>query len=454
MYLHTRLLLGILAVTLFALAVSVLVPLASLRQDVTRETEASMQLATLLLDIEAGIRGSASAADATRGAAQKLRAAPALRHVSLALLDRQGGVLAVTAPDAPRIGWLERLLLPSPGERTVNHPLSYAGSSLGVLRVRSNPLSEFEELTERVGSDIALLAVAILAMAVSIYWLVRRGLRPIGAIKGALTQLAQGELDTRLPHFRLKDLDEICVRFNHCAGALQEAAENRRELTRRLINVEEEERTRLARELHDELGQSLTAIKVDAVYIEREAQGRWPQIAACAQGIERLSSEVMQLIRGMLARLRPHALETLGLRESLQELIASWESRVAERLRCALTMSVPAGLLSPELNIAIYRLVQEGLTNAVRHSQATRLDIRVTTDALAPGPGARVHVRLEESGSRTPAGAPAATGMGLLGMRERVEALGGELTLTSNPGGLRLEAWLPLPAQPAEVAGG
>ena len=68
--------------------------------------------------------------------------------------------------------------------------------------MRSNPLSEFEELEERVTSDIALLAVAILAMAISIYWMVRRGLRPVGQIKTALTQLADGELDTGLPHFR------------------------------------------------------------------------------------------------------------------------------------------------------------------------------------------------------------------------------------------------------------
>jgi two-component system sensor histidine kinase UhpB len=454
MYLHTRLLLGILAVTLFALAVSVLVPLTSLRQDVTRETEASMQLATLLLDIETGIRGSADASAAEQSAAQKVRAARALRHVSLALLDRQGRVLAVTPGEAPRIGWLERLLLPSAGVPTLNHPLSYAGTSLGLLRVRANPLSEFEELTDRVGSDIALLAVAILAMAISIYWLVRRGLQPLAAIKAALTRLAQGELATRLPHFRLRDLDEICARFNHCAGALQEAAASHRELTRRLINVEEEERTRLARELHDELGQSLTAIKVDAAYIVREAQGRWSQIATCAEGIERLSSEVMQLIRGMLARLRPYTLETLGLRESLQELIAGWQSRVGERMRCALTMNVPAGSLSPELNIAIYRLVQEALTNAVRHSQAAQLDIHVTTDAGAQDDGTRVHVRLEESGSRADPAAPATNGMGLLGMRERVEVLGGQLTLTRNRGGLTLEAWLPLMSTRPQVASG
>ena len=243
--------------------------------------------------------------------------------------------LAATPSETPAIGWLARLLLPRGGERSLSYPLLYGGQAGRALRVRSNPLLEFEELIDRVASDITLLAVAILAMAVSIYWMVRRGLRPLGAIKAALTRLAAGELDTRLPHYRLKDLDEIGDRFNHCANALQEAAASRRELTRRLIGVWEEERTRLARELHDELGQSLTAIKVDAAYIAREAASRAPQIAACAEGIEVLSAEVMDLIRGMLARLRPHGLETVGLRESLRDLIASWEARVAERFRAA-----------------------------------------------------------------------------------------------------------------------
>ena len=126
-------------------------------------------------------------------------------------------------------------------------------------------------------------------------------------------------------------------RFNHCAAALQEAAATAaRADLRRVIDVEEEERTRLARELHDELGQSLTAIKVDAAYIAREAASSAPKIVACAQGIERLSSKVMELIRSMLARLRPHGLETVGLRESLQDLVSGWQARVAERFSCSL----------------------------------------------------------------------------------------------------------------------
>ncbi len=454
MYLHTRLLLGILAVTLFALLVSVLVPLASLRQDVSRETDASMQLASLLLDIEAGIRNSETEADARAAAVGQVRAAEHLRHVRVTLVDAQGVAVATTPSDGASVGWLARRLLPRGAERALAYPLSFRGAPLGALRVNSNPLSEFEELEGRVTSDIALLALAILAMAISIYWMVRRGLRPVGQIKSALTQLADCKLQTRLPHFRLKDLDDICDRFNHCASALEAAAESRRELSRRLINVEEEERTRLARELHDELGQSLTAIKVDAAYIAREAAGRAAQIETCALGIETLAAEVMELMRGMLARLRPHGLESVGLRESLKELISSWEGRVAERFSCSLTMNEAADALSPQLNITLYRLVQECLTNAVRHSRARSVAIRLGAEPL-PGAErpARAGLRVQESGLEAHAATPAAQGMGLLGMRERVEAHGGELTISTQPGeGLALEAWLPIRTPPAESA--
>jgi two-component system, NarL family, sensor histidine kinase UhpB len=454
MYLHTRLLLGILAVTLFALLVSVLVPLASLRQDVSRETDASMQLATLLLGIEAGIRNSESEADARAAAAREVRAARHLRHVRITLVDGQGAISATTPNDTAAAAWLARALLPPGAERVLAYPLNFRGAPLGALRVTSNPLSEFEELADRVTSDIALLALAILAMAISIYWMVRRGLRPVGRIKAALTQLADGKLDTRLPHFGLKDLDEICDRFNHCATTLEEAAASRRELSRRLINVEEEQRTRLARELHDELGQSLTAIKVDAAYIAREAAGRAPRIESCALGIETLSGAVMELARGMLARLRPHGLETVGLRESLKELISSWESRVAERFSCSLTMNEAVDALSPELNITLYRLVQECLTNAVRHSRARSVAIRLAAEPQPCGEQpARVWLRVQEFGLEAHATAPAGSGMGLLGMRERVEAHGGELTIRRQSGdGLALEAWLPIRLQPPESA--
>lgn len=456
MYLHTRLLLGILGVTLVALAVSVLVPLASLRQDVSRETGASLQLASLLLDVQAAVRDSEDPPAARLAVSRQLRQAGHLRHVSLTLLGPDGTAVASTPNDTPPGGALARVLLPPDPGRTLSYPLSFRGEPLGTLRVHANPLSEFEELEERITSDMALLALAILVMAVSIYAMVRRGLRPVGQIKDALTRLADGELGTRLPHFRLRDLDEICDRFNHCAGALEEAAAARHELSRRLMHVAEAERTHLARELHDELGQSLTAIKVDAAYIAREAGRAQPQIESCARGIETVAGEVMLLIRGMLARLKPHNLETFGLRESLRELIASWEARMAERFSCSLVMTEAVDALAPEVNIALYRLVQECLTNAVRHSRARNVAIRLSAETQGDAQFApRVWLRVQESGGEAPGDPMSEGGMGLLGMRERVEAHGGELRIVREPqGGLTLEAWMPIGTAATEDAGG
>ena len=156
------------------------------------------------------------------------------------------------------------------------------------------------------------------------------------------------------------------------AAAMQEAAVQRRDLTRRIIEAEEEERKRLARELHDELGQSLTAIKVDAAYIAREAANSAPKIVASAHAIEKLSSNIMELIRSMLARLRPHGLETVGLRETLHDLVNGWQARVADRFHCSLHIRGNIDVLPPDLNITVYRLIQECLTNAVRHAHAGR----------------------------------------------------------------------------------
>jgi signal transduction histidine kinase len=283
-------------------------------------------------------------------------------------------------------------------------------------------------------------------------------------VQAALTRLQAGHLETRLPRFRLQDIDDISQRFNQCAAAMQEAAAQRRDLNRRIIGAEEEERKRLARELHDELGQSLTAIKVDAAYIAREAAGNAPKIVASARAIESLSSNIMDLIRSMLARLRPHGLETVGLRESLQDLVNGWQVRVAERFDCTLKLRGDVDVLAPDLSITVYRLIQECLTNAVRHSRARSIAIDLSLAEAASEPR-RVLLDVAESGASVDAGqnrtvAVGTSGAGLMGMRERVEAHGGELVIDIDPtGGLSLHVWMPVPEQAlaakpdAEVSG-
>ena len=436
MYLQTRLLLGIAVVTLAALLLSVLIPLRSVRPDVARETDSTLQLTTLLVKVEEGVRAAPDAAGALQAAAAAVRESQPLRHIRITLQDAAGRAIASTAQDAGQGGWLAQALA-GRGGAARSYPLIRSGERLGVLAVGANPGSEVSEFEERLESDVALLVLMVLAMAAAVYFTVRRGLRPVAQIQSALLQLQSGALSTRLPHFRVKDLDDISASFNHCAQALQSAAEQRRALNQRLIAVEEEERRRLARELHDELGQSLTAIKVDAAFMEREARGL-PSVVSCAQGVGKVVDGIMALTRSMLTRLRPHELETVGLRGTLQDLVAGWQARVAGRFSCTIEFSGAIDTLSSELNLTVYRLIQECLTNAVRHSRARRLLIRVeVTDG-------RVQLRVAESDVPSGTMADPGRGSGLDGMRERVAAQGGELQLLwQSEGGMLLSAWMP-----------
>jgi two-component system, NarL family, sensor histidine kinase UhpB len=446
MYLHTRLLFGIGTVTLVALVISLLVPLESIRSDVARETDASMQLAQLLLDVQHAVGNAKGSAEARFAATDEIRRANDLRHVRVSLVDDTGALLATSPADEPQVGGITKALLSSSPPASLVYPVAYHAVPLGELRVSSNPLSEFAEIEQRVGKDLALLALALLALSGAIYWMVRRGLGPIAQVQSALANLQAGHLETRLPRFRLKDVDDISLRFNQCAAAMQEAAAQRRDLTRRIIEAEEEERKRLARELHDELGQSLTAIKVDAAYIAREAANSAPKIVDSAHAIEKLSSNIMELIRSMLARLRPHGLETVGLRETLHDLVNGWQARVAERFQCSLQIRGNVDVLAPDLNITLYRLIQECLTNAVRHSRARMIAMRLSVEA------GRVLVEVSESQMSGNGAAVGARGAGLLGMRERVEAQGGALTIEFDPaGGLSLHAWMPLASHHSEA---
>lgn len=438
MYLRTRLLFGIGTVTLVALLVSLLMPLESIRSDVARETDASMQLAQLLLDVQHAVANATGSAEARLAAGDEIRRAKDLRHVQITLVDDTGALLATSPAEQPQVGVITRALLSSSSPKTLVYPVSYRAVPLGELRVSSNPMSEFAEIEQRVGGDVALLALTVLALSGAIYWMVRRGLEPIAQVQAALADLQAGHLDTRLPRFRIRDVDDISQRFNQCAAAMQEAAKQRRDLTRRVIEAEEEERKRLARELHDELGQSLTAIKVDAAYIAREAADSAPKIVNSAHSIETLSSNIMELIRTMLARLRPYGLETVGLRETIHDLVNGWQVRVADRFACVLQIEGNVDSLPSDLNMTVYRLIQECLTNAVKHSRARKIQLRLSLQ------GGRVLLAVTESETTGNAASVAASGSGLLGMRERVEAHGGELNLSFEPhGGLSLRAWMP-----------
>lgn len=220
---------------------------------------------------------------------------------------------------------------------------------------------------------------------------------------------------------------------------VRELLERNRDLAQRLIQVQEAERRALARELHDELGQTCNGIRVEAAYIMNLAEGDKEAAAASARRIADAAEALYLLVRDMLRRLRPAVLDDLGLLPALQELCESWEERTG--IACSF---VPQGLaedFAPDdaSAIALYRVVQEGLTNVLRHAAASRVRIALR---LAEE-GRRLRLTLEDDGRGMDQARPS-EGLGLLGMRERIAGLGGELAIESAPGqGVRLTVALP-----------
>ena len=220
-------------------------------------------------------------------------------------------------------------------------------------------------------------------------------------------------------------------------AARNKSEQRYRQMAQRLETVREEERKRLARELHDDIGQILTALKIDLLMILDEC--------TCKDGVKRkmgdmqkLLGEGIQSVHSLCRRLRPGALDDLGLDDALAGLVDDWKQR--NRVECNLGVDVDDEALSDDIKTAVFRMVQEALTNVSRYAQASKVEINLVADEQT------LHFSFADNGCGMEAGAEnKPTSFGLLGMHERVEALDGKLRIESAPGaGTRIEGTIPL----------
>lgn len=217
--------------------------------------------------------------------------------------------------------------------------------------------------------------------------------------------------------------------------------ENRR-LAQQYQQAQEQERKSLARELHDELGQYLNAIKTDAVSIQQQIAGsQAASVSAIIGHVDHLHAVVRDLIR----ELRPIALDDLGLQAALEHYLDHCRQRMP-RVRFDIALEGDLDTLGEPLNLAIYRLTQEALTNVSRHAQAAHLAIRVARLGTPADESDAVTFSITDDGRGTDPNENH-TGLGLVGMRERVEMLGGQWRITSGRGqGFSLFARIPVGA--------
>ncbi|MBC7858500.1 MAG: histidine kinase, partial [Burkholderiaceae bacterium] len=299
---------------------------------------------------------------------------------------------------------------------------SYPGITVGQLTVTPNYGSELLDLAGKLGQLLAL-SIMILLLSFFVYRPVRNALAPSEAILDTLARMEAGDLRARMPAFALIELNRIGEGFNHLVDRLEQTSRDQQRLAHRLLSVREEERAHLARELHDEFGQYLASLNAEAAYARELAEEGVPALLPCAESIGNTCGHMMEVLQQILHRLRPIGLAEFGLLPSLRQLIDGWNARSYGRIQFTLEADADPFLdaLADDLNVSIYRIVQESITNAVRHGRASQVTVTLRQA------GAFLLLDIADDGqgaAPTPQTQKAGGGFGLLGMEERVLALG------------------------------
>ena len=245
------------------------------------------------------------------------------------------------------------------------------------------------------------------------------------------THIELRRLQTRLE----QRVVERTVDYEQSERKLHESLLQLKELTGFLQTVREEERASIAREIHDELGQALTALRIDLAWLGNNCEGGDPRIAARLTSAHQLAVSTLDAVRRISGNLRPGMLDDLGLAAAIEDHVAKFSEHSG--IPCALTMNREEFEIGDSMATAIFRLTQEALTNVARHASAHNAVVEIFDDAEA------IHLMVQDDGCGLAPSTDRNT-FGLLGMRERVKMFGGQFEMVSMPGkGTRIEATFP-----------
>jgi two-component system sensor histidine kinase UhpB len=448
MRLRTRLNLVVAGLSAAFVIVLIAAEIQSARSSVREEIEAANRVAAQLLGRLVSVYSHVGGPDLVLQFLQQLGR---VRSNEVSLLAASGEVLYRSPSATYKAGreapaWFADLLSPEATKYTFLLPEGLQ------LVVQAQPSRAVLDAWDDV-LRLAAVGVAMLIVVNGIaFWSVARMLKPFPIIADGLERIEQGDLQFRLPALPGSEAHAIGAAFNRMAQAVEEKVaaerkardaetrlEERREMASLADQRVEEERRLIAHELHDEFGQSVTAIRSLALAIATQGGVRDPETGKIARLISEEAARLYDAMHGLIPRLTPLSLDTLGLAATLESLVRDWQRRHPS-IALTLRQELPDDL-GPSIALAIYRLVQEGLINALRHAQASRVDIAVRTEAQ------RIIVTVADDGVGLSADWVRPGHFGLRGLADRVDQLGGSFDIGSaGERGVRLTATIPLAA--------
>lgn len=450
MRLRTRLNLVVAGLSAAFVVVLIAAEINGSRATVREETDAANQVAASFLGRLAEIYSVVGGPDMVLQFLQRLGR---VRGNDIELLTASGTVVYQSPPATYKAGryapaWFAHLLAPEAPKMTYR----LRGGLLMIVQAQTSRavLDAWDNI-----SKLSAIAAAMLVIVNGLaFWSLARMLRPFSVITAGLDRIQQGDLKFRLPRLSGYEAHAIEEAFNRMAHSVEDKVrveriareaearlEERREMAALADQRVDEERRLIAHELHDEFGQSVTAIRSLALAIATRGGTCDAETGDIARMISAEAARLYDAMHGLIPRLAPLSLDALGLSATLEGLVRDWRRRhpaIALSLRQAY-----AADLGPSITLAVYRVAQEGLINALRHANPSRVDIEVRSD------DDRIVVSVVDDGIGLPAEWARPGHFGLRGLAQRVASLGGVFNVGSHGGkGVRVYAEIPL-ASPA-----
>jgi len=358
-----------------------------------------------------------------------------IRHLSIQLLDSDGNIIDENKNSNTEVHipmWFQNTLdIYSKDLEILDFPLMQYGDQIGAVKVIPNPIYEYDEIWQQFKNGLIIAMLFFVFVNFSIFFLFGKIISPINLLIQGFRNLEQGKYKNNKENFGISELDILRVKLNQLTVKLKKNDERIHELNQKLISIQEQEKKEISRDLHDEIGQSLAAIQVQAAAIKTSRKAN-----AQADLIISTTKDLMHQTRNLIKRLSLSIIDDLGIEDALIDLIKNWSRRTPCK-NINVNVDLPdSKIFKSQLNETVYRLTQEALTNMSKHSRPNEVLISVQRN------GNVIHLCFMNNGllKRT----KKTSGIGILGMQERVKNLSGSFKQSIYKGFYKIEIGLPI----------
>ncbi len=430
MSLQFRLNLAIALSMLLILSLGTVFTIYNARRSVEEEVQSSMNLALQVL--EPGRHELGNEENSVAYWRSRMGLTNKTRHlrVRIELPDGNSIDLSRTSAVEPKsdvpawfVGWIK----PQPLVKTLRVDST---EGLANIWIRDDPNDEIVEVWGESKALFGLILFQSLLVGILVHIILGRALRSVPIILNGLESIESGNFQQKLPAFSVPEISRISRAINHTAAALHKAHQENRALAGQAISIQEEERRVLSRELHDELGQSLTGIKVTLASIIKES----PNSRAAVGTVVSICDHLFSVVRSMMRRLRPTLLDELGLTAALEDMVESWRKKNSG-ITVNIELDEVVDICDDTIKIHVFRIIQECLNNIARHASASAVEVKLQVSEDPDGSDNSnrwIIVKVVDNGCGFNSGL-IHSGFGLFGIRERIESLDGHFLLLTEP---------------------